>query len=362
LERGADVNEARKSDVVTALIFAALNGHTETVSELLARGADTEARASDGSTALMRAAKNGHTEIVLTLLPPDRIAREIDANTALMFAAGYGHIETVDELLNQGADVNAKTSDGYTALMRAAKNGHTEIVLDLLSRDNLDWEIALDQFGLLLALPNSNKEVSFLLAVIIHDEELRNSIIRKFNQENTDNPINQENNDILGAGIKAYENLKDLKSWHVRYLTDSGFAEDEVEISANQRFFYLLNHQDARKEALARNDIVEDLVSSGSESLFGNLEGSKEGKEEFLEAASKLGPEDLHRLKSEIIDSSSKALNDGNPTLEALSLVAALSKNSEIPATTMHRDSAAATIAKPIVTPPRQNDGFCVIS
>ena len=215
----------------------------------------------------------------------------------------------------------------------------------------------------LLALPNLNKEVSFLLAVIIHDEELRNSIITKFNQENTDNPINQENNDILGVGPEAYKTLKDLESWHKRYLTDPdsglGHSENEAEISANKRFFYLLNHQEARQEAFARNDLIAYLVSKSVPLAADFVKGAKVKDQKDLDALKGLNPEDLYKLTTKIIDKS-KAENDGIPTLQASSLVAML-RNFEIdqasasPATTMHRGSV-----EPIVTP--QKGGRCVVS
>ena len=327
------------------------NGLTKTVAGLLDRGADVNAANSYGETALMLAAQDGHTE-------------------------------TVAELLARGPNVNAATSNGSTALMFAARNGYTEIILALLSRDGVDWQIVQDQLSH-PSLRDLNKEVSVLLAVALPEGELRNSIITSFNERNPNNAIQQENNNILGAGIEAYKNLKDLKSWHVRYLTDSkDVAEDEVEILADQRFFYLLNHQDARQEALARNDLVAGLVSK-SESLADDFVRIASGipkikdqealgaaeeirpqdlgalgvvKEiipqdlESLEVVSRLSPEDLHKLTTKIIDKS-KAENDGIPTLQASSLVAML-RNFEIdqasasPATTMHRGSV-----EPIVTP-----------
>ena len=51
-------------------------------------------------------------------------AKDNDGWTALMQAAVHGHTETAELLLKHGADVNAKRNDGSTALMQAAVNGH----------------------------------------------------------------------------------------------------------------------------------------------------------------------------------------------------------------------------------------------
>ena len=174
LEKGADVN-AKDNDGRTALMFAAEKGHTEIVQILLKKGADVNAEDEYGGTALMIAAENGHTEIIKLLLEKgaDVNAKDWYGKTALMYAAYYGHTETVQlllekgakydplyktnddftylmafarggfinycqELLNKGADVNAKIESGWdigkTALMYAAENGHTEIVKLLLEK------------------------------------------------------------------------------------------------------------------------------------------------------------------------------------------------------------------------------------
>ena len=60
LARGARVN-ARTNNGITALMFAAMNGYTETVHILLANGADVHVQDENGETAWMHAAKGKHS-------------------------------------------------------------------------------------------------------------------------------------------------------------------------------------------------------------------------------------------------------------------------------------------------------------
>ena len=55
-------------------------------------------------------------------------AKNMDGHTALMFAARQGCIDIVQTLLAEGTDVNAKDKYGNTALMWAACNDRTKIV------------------------------------------------------------------------------------------------------------------------------------------------------------------------------------------------------------------------------------------
>ena len=50
------------------------------------------------------------------------------AETALTEASSGGHLDVVRLLLEKGADVNAKNAFGHTALMEASQNGHGQIV------------------------------------------------------------------------------------------------------------------------------------------------------------------------------------------------------------------------------------------
>jgi len=44
-----------------------------------------------------------------------------------MYASQKGRIKVVEALLNNGADVNARTTDGKTALQFASKKGYAEV-------------------------------------------------------------------------------------------------------------------------------------------------------------------------------------------------------------------------------------------
>ena len=56
-----------------------------------------------------------------------------DINAELLQAAAAGNTAKVEQLLKQGADVNANHYRGWTALMHAAAKGHTETVMILIA-------------------------------------------------------------------------------------------------------------------------------------------------------------------------------------------------------------------------------------
>jgi len=85
------------------LVVAAEKGDTAAVQQLLQKGANVEARDSGGGTALLWAAEGGYTEVAKLLL-------------------------------DKGANINAKDSKGTTALLQAVEQNSAELVKLLLER------------------------------------------------------------------------------------------------------------------------------------------------------------------------------------------------------------------------------------
>ncbi len=118
--------------LATPLIGAANNGQLNTVTALLAHGADVDAADDRGRTPLYHAVKNGHGDVAAALL-----RHQADPNlsppgkTPLYFAVASGNAPLVDQMLRQGAAANIKD---HPPLLLAAAAGHTKIAELLLER------------------------------------------------------------------------------------------------------------------------------------------------------------------------------------------------------------------------------------
>ena len=112
----------------TALMMAALKGHTDWLQPLLDRGARVDGGAAAGGkawTALHYACSGPQAGTVQALLArgADRNARSPNGTTPLMMAARYGTEDQVDLLLKAGADLQLRNDLGLSAADFARQAG-----------------------------------------------------------------------------------------------------------------------------------------------------------------------------------------------------------------------------------------------
>jgi len=134
---GVDARCAEHGDV-TLLIAAAYRGQEATVRMLLRRGASVNLQESRvGGTALMGAALQGHTTIVQALLDAkaDASLQNISGGTALMLAELAKHTATA-QLLRQHAKRQAVEAE----VRAAAKAAHAEAAADAMAAELLGEE------------------------------------------------------------------------------------------------------------------------------------------------------------------------------------------------------------------------------
>lgn len=136
---------------MTALMWAAWNGHVDLCLELLDRGADVNIQASGGNTALNYAVRLNDVEkgeeLVSFFLVRGSVVNSKDMyeNTPLTEAAYRGRLAALRILLDAGADSNNKSYTGKTALIEACIARHVGVVEELLTR-GVDKQVT-DQEG-----------------------------------------------------------------------------------------------------------------------------------------------------------------------------------------------------------------------
>ncbi|XP_056621623.1 cortactin-binding protein 2 [Triplophysa dalaica] len=115
-------------ELTSALISAALNGHTDCLNMLLTSGASADSFDEMGFTALHAAAENGHHGCVRALVQCGADVEKEDSRggTPLFLACEQGHVECVKLLLDAGADRSHVTTDNCTALHAAVSSGHVD--------------------------------------------------------------------------------------------------------------------------------------------------------------------------------------------------------------------------------------------
>jgi|GEM_PF-1508235 len=120
LSAGADPNAKSAKDTrrPTVLMLAAVGGHREIASALLAKGADVRAGDDVGTTALLYAAEGGQTAVLQELLDAGADVNESNkfGDTALILAAKFGRTDAARLLIPKGAELNAEKRQVFDML------------------------------------------------------------------------------------------------------------------------------------------------------------------------------------------------------------------------------------------------------
>lgn len=130
LEQGMSPN-ALNLQGYTPLMMAIRNESLPMAELFLEAGADAKLRNKYNETAIMLASYHGQTEIVKELYVHGAAIDHTGWNP-LLYAATNGHDETINLLLVMGADINAASDNGATALMMAVRGYHPKTVQLLL--------------------------------------------------------------------------------------------------------------------------------------------------------------------------------------------------------------------------------------
>ena len=169
LDSGGQVNvtcEMGDTSGVTALMFAAQEGHERAVELLLQRGAEINKQNSDGCTALMFAAGEGHSAVVLRLLRAgaDTKLRSGKGKSALQLAKKNGHSACVEAFRQHIAEVTAGRREAAAGGAGGASSGEAASSDSLVTLPKEAFEAALqgDEAALLSWLESGGQVLSLI--------------------------------------------------------------------------------------------------------------------------------------------------------------------------------------------------------
>ncbi|XP_067651335.1 ankyrin-1-like [Haliotis asinina] len=165
-----DINSKGGPDNMSAVMFAAENGHSDVFGALVSEGADLTGTQRHNKSCLMVACTSGNVNIVKHLLSTKLfdINKRGGWNTAtpVMMAARRGHYDVYHLLVSEGADVSLTDIDSRDILMVACKGGNLSIIKHLLSLKDIDVNRRgghKRQTPVMLAAENGNVSVFDLL-------------------------------------------------------------------------------------------------------------------------------------------------------------------------------------------------------
>lgn len=133
------------SRIGSGLMIGAWEGKIDLMRLFISRGADINAVNANGETALVLAAWRGNQEAVTWLLERGARINMPDRQwSALHYAVFAGHASVAEDLIAQGANINALSTNGSSVLMMAIYEGREDLAKKLIEkgadpRPKNDW-------------------------------------------------------------------------------------------------------------------------------------------------------------------------------------------------------------------------------
>lgn len=113
--------------------------------------------------------------VISVMLTPAVCLAQNDNEPEILKALYDINIQKANELILQGADVNASGQFGNTPLTVAAQNGHTDTVKLLIDHGaNVNAQNGLGETALLLAAANGHTDIAKLLIAAGADANIKN--------------------------------------------------------------------------------------------------------------------------------------------------------------------------------------------
>ena len=207
LDKNAQIDKAGEYGM-TALHFAAYNGHLEVAKLLLTKGAKIDLPDNKGQTPLHYAAENGKSAVAELLLN-NKAKIDLPDNkgqTPLHYAAKYGESEVVELLLNNKAGIDLPNNEGKTPLQITSEktmnpnfNAKILITAKILLKKGAD----LEKIG-------KEHELYPLLKIIgnLADDEIK-VVTKHF-----------EDFKVISNGISMFKNFSEKESGPIQELTN----------------------------------------------------------------------------------------------------------------------------------------------
>ena len=293
IKHGININ-AQDENGNTALMFLSLSKYIYDINTinsaklLIKSGADVNLKNNGGMTALMNASAVGSDELVELLINAGARVNEVDndGRTAIFYACRgyddcsfynnynsfYGYSfseEEIEErllekfskivklLIDNGADVNAKTENGNTALMYACENSNSVEVVKFLIDNGAD--VNLKNNGGMTALMSASDVSHELIELLIKSGARVNEV------------------DDNGKSALMYAIISSSDIEVVKFLIDNGA---NVNLKSNDGETALMNAY-----IRGNKELVELLINSGADAnLISNLKDNY-GRAKLMEAS-----------------------------------------------------------------------------